>query len=124
MKLLEVSIFRTTQIFSLIFVVLMITPTPFIDKKIFFNQVQDWNLDNISFTLISLNLIFCLLTYLTEIDDYLKRSFFVLPMGVKSVSSIRLAPNHFLQYRKFYHVEFFRLKIGQNDTKITSHRHQ
>ena len=43
---------------SKIFVALMITPTSFIDKKIFFNQVQDWNLDSIGYILISLNLFF------------------------------------------------------------------
>ena len=80
---------------SKIFVALMITPTSFIDKKIFFNQVQDMNPDSIGYTLISLNLIFCLLTYLTKIDDYLKRPFCVFPMGVKQVSSTRLVPNHF-----------------------------
>ena len=79
---------------SKIFVALMITPTSFIDKKIFFNQVQDWNPDSIGYTLISLNLIFCLLTYLTKIDDYLKRSFCV-SLGVKPVSSTRLVPKHF-----------------------------
>ena len=33
-----------------------------------FNQVQDLNLDSNGYTFISPNLIFCLLTYLTEIN--------------------------------------------------------
>ena len=36
----------------------MITPTSFIDKKIFLNKVQDRNPGSIGYTLISLNLIF------------------------------------------------------------------
>ena len=110
---------------SKIFVALMITPTLFIDKKIFFNQVQNWNLDNISFTLISLNLIFCLLIWPKSTITRRCR-FFVLPMGVKQVSPTRLVLNHFwyIHNPEIYHVWFFRFKIGQNDTKITNHRHQ